>query len=184
MVFQVCPVHATEDVKGEWVSSDVGWQFTCARVDHTPAGPYVWLSPPPPPQGTELSGIADELGLGVEIPAVLKQFDGKWVEYGVFEQAYAVSHPKDWDFLIARYGHTSIAAKRYTVSAFLAATLGNLQRAGVVEFSSGPATGRWAYNGTISWWALPPRPDWESRLSWEDSGLTVEYVPGRTGRTQ
>ena len=46
------------------------------EYDHVPPGPYTWLSAPPPPPGTELSGIADELGLGVEIPAVLKQFDG------------------------------------------------------------------------------------------------------------
>src|SRR3954454_7507426 len=180
MVFQVCPLHAFEEIDGAWISSDVGWQFTCPRADHVPPGPYTWLSAPPPPPGTELSGIADELGLGVEIPAVLKQFDGTWVEYGVFEQAYAVSHPKEWNFLIERYGHTAIAPKQYTVSAFLAATLGNLQRAGAIEFHSGPATGRWAYNGTISWWALPPGPDWDSRLSWADSGSKVDYVPGQT----
>ena len=80
-----------------------------------------------------------------------------------------------------RYGHTAVAAKRYTVSAFLAATLGNLERAGAVAFHSGPATGRWAYNGTISvYWSLPPGPDWADRNSWEDSGLTVGYVPGQT----
>jgi hypothetical protein len=91
-----------------------------------------------------------------------------------------LSNPKDWAFLMDCYGHSAVVAKRYTVSAFLAATLGNLERAGAVAFHSGPATGRWAYNGTISYWSLPPAPDWTSRVSWEDSGLTVAYVPGQT----
>lgn len=179
VVFQVCPMHALEEVDGLWVSDDVGWQFTCARTDHVEAGPYTWLTPPAPPAGTQLAGIAHELGLDVEIPSILAQFDRTWVEYGVFEHAYATANPKDWRFLMERYSHTAVAAKRYTVSAFLAATLGNLDRAGSVVFHSGPATGRWAYNGAISYWALPPSPDWSNRLTWEGSGLTVDYVPGQ-----
>lgn len=108
---------------------------------------------------------------------MLKDF-GQWVEYGVLERAYALANPKDWAFLVGRYGHTAIAAKRYTVSAFLAATLGHLSRAGVVNFHSGPATGRWSYNGTISYWSLPPAPDWAKRLAWADSGHEVDYLPG------
>jgi hypothetical protein len=43
----------------------------------------------------------------------------------------------------------------------------------------GPATGRWKYNGTISWWAVPPAPAWESAcLSWSGSGQDMSYVPG------
>lgn len=43
----------------------------------------------------------------------------------------------------------------------------------------GLATGRWKYNGTISWWTVAPAPDWESnRLSWSDSGQDMSYVPG------
>jgi hypothetical protein len=180
MVFQVCPLHASDEIDGKKVSDEVGWEFTCPRHDHIPLGPYTWLSGLPSPPGSELSGIAAELGLDVEIPAVLARFPQQWVEYGVFEHEYAVSHPKDWSFLMDRYGHTAIVAKRYTVSAFLAATLGNLQRQAAVVLHMGPATGRWAYNGRISWWALPPGPDWDSRLSWQESALTVEYVPGQT----
>ncbi len=51
MVFQVCPLHAFEEIDGAWISNDVGWQFTCPRVDHVPPGPYTWLSAPPPPLG-------------------------------------------------------------------------------------------------------------------------------------
>lgn len=180
MAYQVCPQHSHEEVVGVWISNEVGTQFTCTRTDHVASGPFSWISSPPPPSGTDLTGIAEELGLGVEIPAALKEFTGKWVEYGVLERAYALANPKDWAFLVDRYGHKAIADKRYTVSAFLAAALGNLERAGVVAFHPGRATGRWSYNGTISYWSLPPAPDWAERISWEDSGLTVTYVPGQT----
>lgn len=179
MVREFCPFHTLDDVAGRWAGEDAGWEFTCERQDHVPPGPSTWLSPPPPPADAEPSGIAAELGLAAEIPAVLKQFEGRWVEYGVFEHAYAISHPEDWADLMSRYSHTAVKGKRYTVSAFLGAALGNLSRHGAVCFHPGPATGRWSYNSTISWWSLPPEPEWSGRLSWEDSGLTVEYVPGQ-----
>jgi hypothetical protein len=179
MVFQVCPMHTLEEVRGAWVSDDVGWSFTCP-LPHDPTGvEFTWLAPPEIREGREASGVAEEFGLWVEIPAVLKQFSGTWVEYGVFERAYATSHDRDWLELVDRYGHTARAAKRYTVSAFLAATLGSLARSGALGFHSGPATGRWDYNSVISYWALPPEPDWGSRLSWVDSGADVSYVPGQ-----
>lgn len=180
MAYQICPQHALDELDGVWVSDEVGTQFTCTRTDHVEPGPFTWFSSPPPPPGADISGIAADLGLDVEIPAVLQQFNRQWVEHGVFEHAYALAHPKDWAFLMDRYGHTAVATKQYTVSAFLAATLANLDRRGAVAFHAGPATGRWAYNSTISYWSLLPAPDWSSRISWEDSGLTVAYVPGQT----
>lgn len=181
MAFQVCPQHSFEEIDGRWISNEVGTEFTCHRVDHVMPGPFTWFGSPPPPPGTDLSGIAEELGLGVELPAVLKQFAGTWVEYGLDERAYALSNPKDWSFLVDRYSHSAVAPKQYTVSAFLAATLGNLERAGVVVFHSGRATGRWSYNGSISYWTLPPAPDWEDRLTWVGSGQPLDYVPGTPG---
>lgn len=54
-----------------------------------------------------------------------------------------------------------------------------LSKHGTVLYHLGPATGRWTYNGTISWWAVPPEPDWESsRLSWTDISQDISYVPG------
>ncbi len=90
----------------------------------------------------------------------------------------AQGNPQDFAQLVERYGHTAIAAARYTASAFLAATLGQLSRTGHVLYCSGPATGRWRYNQRISWWALALAPAWESRASWEDLDLRADYVPG------
>jgi len=179
MAFQICPQHTLDEVDGIWVSDDVGTRYTCDRTDHVEPGPFTWFSSPAPPPGADISGIAADLGLDVELPAALKSFAGTWVEYGVVERAYALNNPKDWAFLTDRYGHRAITPKPYTVSAFLAATLGNLERTGTVAFHSGSATGRWSYNGMISYWTLPPAPDWTQRLSWAESGLSVDYVPGQ-----
>ena len=80
-----------------------------------------------------------------------------------------------------RYGHTARAAKRYTVSAFLAATLGSLARewGAVLPLGAGYRSmglqQRHFLLGTSS------EPDWGSRLSWVDSGADVSYV-ARSGR--
>ena len=77
-----------------------------------------------------------------------------------------------------RYGHSAVKRAQYTASAFLAKTLGDLSRSGDVLFHEGPATGRWSYNGKISWWALAPKPHWSPGTSWADTGLMMDYVPG------
>ena len=103
---------------------------------------------------------------------------GHWVEYGVVEQRYAEREPQDFAMLVDRYVHRSITQGReYTVSAFLARTLADLSRHGSVLYH-GPATGR--YNEQISWWAVPPEPQWSTEKSWEALGCSVTYVPGQT----
>ena len=124
-------------------------------------------------------GYAAELGLATELPAAIAQYRGHWIEYGVAERAYALQCPDDFTAIVSRSGHTAIRPKQYTASAFLATVLGVLSKHGSVLYHLGPATGRWKYNGTISWWAVPPTPDWESsRLSWSGIGRDMSYVPG------
>jgi len=176
----ICPMHASEDYDGEWISDEVGWSYTCTLTDHPIPGPYTWCVVPEPPGMNDLSGIAADLGLEVSLPNALKQFSGRWVEYGVLEHAWALENPAEWMFLLERYSHTAVAAKRYTVSAFLGGVLGRLWRRGTVAGVMGPATGRWAYNRRCGYYALPPGPDSDIRLTWEESCLTVEYVPGQT----
>jgi hypothetical protein len=175
---QVCPVHADESVPGRKLG-DGSVSYTCPRSrGHPEPGPYTWLHVPAPKGLPELTGIAVELGLDVELPRVLAGFPGEWVEYGLVEYAYAQRNPKDFAALVDRYGHTAIKASRYTVSSFLAGTLGILSRDGLVLVRPGHATGRWKYNHTISWWSLPPAPDWKHRRSWESASPSMGYVPG------
>ena len=56
---------------------------------HPQPGPFTWLHVPSPKGLPELTGIAAELGLDVELPRVLAGFPGVWVEYGLVEGAYA-----------------------------------------------------------------------------------------------
>jgi hypothetical protein len=145
---QVCPFHSDEDVLGVQ-SNDIELTFTCERsVGHPATGPYQWTGPLEVPGLAELGGLADELGLGTELPAVIAGYSGKWLEFGVVEAAYADAHPDDFAMLVERYSHTAIAPTQFSVSAFLAGTLGRLNRAGFVLYHDGPATGRWSYNGT------------------------------------
>ena len=180
---QVCPFHADEDIRGVPAGSiDGSLSFTCTRTGgHPQSGPHSWLHVPQPDGLPGIDGYAAERGLSTELPAAIAEYSGQWIEYGVAERAYALQCPDDFAAIVDRYGHTAIRAKKYTASAFLAGVLGVLSKHGTVLYQLGPATGRWKYNGSISWWAVPPEPDWESaRLSWSDTGQAMSYVPGET----
>ncbi len=79
-----------------------------------------------------------------------------------------------------RYGRRELAPRQYTVSALLAHTLSQLAKRGTAALQFGPATGRWAYNSTISWWSLLPTPGWSERLCWEASSVEADYLPNKT----
>jgi hypothetical protein len=178
---QVCPFHGDEDIRGVLTGSEDGSvSFTCTRTrGHPHGGSHAWLYVPQPDRLPGIDGYAAELGLATELPAVIAKYRGQWIEYGVAERAYALQCPADFAAIVDRYGHTAVRPKQYTTSAFLAGVLGVLSKRGTVLYHLGPATRRWRYNGTISWWAVPPEPDWESsRLSWSDSGQGMSYVPG------
>jgi len=183
---QSCPFHADEDVAGKPVDDDGTPQFVCERVGHPQDGVLTWLEVPEPPDPPGLSGLAEELGLGVELPVLLNRYPGKWVEYGVLEAAYADAHPQDFAMLVGRYGHTAVAAKRYTVSSFLGGTLGRLSMRGDLLFRWGKPTGSWRYNSGISWWALPPAPSAgaevlavEMRREIRTQQGSVQFAPGQ-----
>jgi hypothetical protein len=132
---------------------------------HPHDGPHTGLHIPQPEGLPGVDGYAAELGLAEELPAAIAQYRGQCVEYGVVERAYALRCPGDFAAIVSRYGHNAVRPKQYTASAFLAGVPGVLSKNGAVLYHPGPATGRWKYNGMISWWAAPPAPDWESALS-------------------
>lgn len=179
---QVCTFHGDEGVFGEPVADEAGsLRYTCERKrGHPVDGPYSWVHVPTPPGIEGVSGLAAELGLGDDLVEALAAFGGSWVEYGVLERQYARLHAETFTLLVEKYGHTAVAAKRYTASAFIGRTLGELSKTGVILWHPGPATGRWSYNSSISWWALPPEPEWSTESSWAALGCDVRYVPGQT----
>ena len=178
-MLQVCPIHTSEDVPAVARPEAPGSQsFTCPRPDHPVPGPFTWFFVPPPPGSRGFSELAAEYHLDAELPSALQRYAGQWVEYGVLEHAYATNCPEDFAALVARYGHRAAKPKKYTVSAFLAGTLGHLGRQGVVAYHDGPATGRWDYLPSVSWWSLPPAPEWDASVSWESRNKSMGYVPG------
>jgi hypothetical protein len=186
---KICPFHTDEWVQGSRQSEG----FTHYRCDrsrgHPGDGPWEWLEAPEPPGLPELAGLGEELSLAVELPAALKALGEGWFEYGLVEREYAYRRPRDFAVMVRRWGHTALGPKRYTVSSYIAGTLGRLSGQGVVAYHSGEGTGRWRqYNSDISWWsALSPGP-WESRTSWRDrigdgsgnadeADACLDYVP-------
>jgi len=140
---------------------------------------YRWPAPAAPGGSVaSLSGLAADLGLDRELPEMLSDHAVRWVKFGVVERGYARRRPDDFAWLVGRHGRTAVEKKSYTASSFLASTLSLLARSGTVVKAFGPATGRWSYNESISWWTLPPAPAWSDRLSWADSGRSMRYVPG------
>jgi hypothetical protein len=180
VIREVCPFHADDDVRGVPTSyGDGSFAFTCTRRGHPLDGPHTWLGFPAGTAGPGGSGLAAELGLATELPAVVNTFAGSWVEYGLVERAYAMRQPADFARLVNRFGHTAVMDKRNTVTTFLAGYMYVLSKRGNILSHDGPATGRWSYNPKISWWAVSPRPDWDNdRLSWAAAGYVVDYVPG------
>ena len=178
MTIQVCPFHADEGTHGTPLQDEARTEmFECHRRGHPRPGPWTWSSVPEPPNAAGVSGMAAELGLHLELPAAVATYGGRWVDYGLVERAYAQAHPNDFRRLLALYGHTHLAPSQYTASAYLARTLGELSRLGTVLFHPGRGTGRWSYNSDISYWAIPPEPDWDNRLTWHEAGAEIDYVP-------
>ena len=92
-----------------------------------------------------------------------------WVEHGVVEHRYKMMRPEIYfGELLPRYGHVAQGPRRYSLSALIAKALGQLSREGILAWQYARATGFWAYNGSISYWAMPPAPPTERRLSWSD----------------
>lgn len=177
----VCPMHADETIPGTPVG-DGSFAFVCSRKNgHARPGPFAWTGGPwPDDDAGGIGGLAAELRLDVELPHVVASLGPGWHEYGIVERAYALANPDDFNVLIERYGHTALAAGRYTTSSFLARVLGELSRQGSVAWHGGPATGRWSYNAGISYWSTDPETPWEQPHSWEASGADMRYVTGQT----
>ena len=178
----VCPFHADEDYVGVPVGDEAGTlAFECPLTTRHPGGgPWRWALVPEPFELAGLSGVAKEFGLDFALPKIVSNFEHRWVEYGVIEQAYAEAHPDDFERLVDRYRHRhceGVGRLNYSVSIFLAATLSSLSRAGSVALQFGKATAPWTHLEVVSFWATPPAGDWTERLTCESADVTFDYVP-------
>ncbi len=170
----VCPLCGTQDdLDAPTPLPDSVWQFVC-RGHHEPS-PYLFQASAQKIQSYP-EGLATELGLWDDLPPLLGPGEPR-VEYGVVEYRYATAHPNEYARLVKEYGHTAQGPKRFTASAFIAKALGRLASEGVLSHFAGPATGYWAYNGTISYWARPKGADDGDPLTWEAFATTGGLDP-------
>lgn len=179
---RICHFHSDEDWPGTWSGPETGYVFTCEiSTGHPAPGPYVFFGLPEPSTASGQGGLAGELDLDVRLPEIVEALTALhgdlWFEYGVIEHAYALAYPDDWAMLVEKYGHTALAAARYTASSFLGAALGR-QGAGALRFAWKKATGHWSYNSRVGWYAVPGDQPPTGDYSWEGTGLARDHVPG------
>ena len=163
---QVCPICAHDD-DIEVVLADGDWVMICSSRSHPM---YEWR--PKEQYQKSLSprfGIAEELGVYDDLLHCVH--DG-FAEYGIVEYRYWEHSPDTYMELANRYGHTALGPGKYTVSAFLGGALGQLWRENLVVGRWGPATGYWAYNGTVGAYGPSGTPEKSSILSWESFART------------
>ena len=173
---QICPLCGRDDLVAVEPIADGVWRYTCPNTSKH--APYSWT-------GTATSGMdetatenkAEELGLYQDLPHCLVAGE-PFVEYGVVERRFALLCPEVYTRLIEDYGHTRQGPKKYTASAFIAKAMGTLADRGEVLYKSGKATGYWAYNSGISYWAMPPEPaDPDSILTYREFAEREGFDP-------
>ncbi len=172
---QVCPLCADDDQLSALPGEPGTWMFTCTgtRGHETP---YSWpVKVESTVEGRE--GITEELGVYDDLLLCVHS-DEPWVEHGVVEHRYKLLKPAVYfKELLPTYGHVAQGPKQYTLSAFLARALGQLRDEGALAWQYATATGFWAYNGSISYWAIPPAPPADERATWEQFALDAGLDP-------
>ena len=171
---QVCPLCAHDDeVSAVPDGEKSGWRFVCENHEM----PYTWLvKAPRTSSGRE--GISAEIGLYDDLVECVHG-DDPWLEHGIVEYRYQLLRPTLYrDELVARFGHRAQGPRHFSTSALIAKALGQLRDEGILSWRYGKATGFWAYNGSISYWAAVPPPAEGSELTWvhfaHDVGLDPE----------
>lgn len=179
---QVCPLCGIDDGVEVLGIRDGRWLFSCYRtVKHETA--FQWTSADVAPEEDDAEpGVMESFGLFDDLPKCLKS-GGAFVEYGIVEHRYRTLRPAVFSTLLDTYGHRAIEEGRpYTTSSFLASSLRILANRGELELRWGPATGFWAYNGTLSYWALSPATG-EAMESWATFALDQGIDPDILGVT-
>jgi hypothetical protein len=176
---QVCPFCGIDEFVSSIPLGPGFFEFICSRSGNHPGRkPYEW-------RGTSMVDADAGGGQGpVPIRDVREALlecvrEGEaWVEYGIVEERYAKTAPQDFLILREEYGHRNLGPRKnpqFTASAYLGRALGDLRETGRLAHMTGKATGAWAYNGTISYWAKPlPGPAKENLITFEEHSSTGE----------
>lgn len=167
---QVCPLCGIDDFVESIILAPGYYEFTCTRPNKH-SDPRVWRGTGG--HGSEPAGGTGPVPIEDVREALLSCVHAgePWVEYGIVEARYALTAPEDFETLREEYGHRILGPKKspnFTTSAYLGRALGDLRETGLLAHMTGKATGDWAYNSGISYWAKPPPgPPKTSALTYE-----------------
>ena len=162
----VCALCGVDDDVTTVHLGDGAWRHVCNGSGHSE--PRIWEEEVVSSGVDDLAleGLAQEWGLYDDLPKCVITGE-PFVEYGIVEYRYKQLNPARYAALIGRYSHTKVGPSHYTTSSFIAGALGRLWKRGDLTATWGTATGYWAYNGVISYWALPNAPD-AGLLTWKE----------------
>lgn len=167
---QVCPLCGMDDYVETSKKPDGQTLFMCAREGKHDDQPYLWtVDEKGKDRQYPNEGLAAELDLFADLRACFETEDG-WLEYGVLEERFRNRFPDHFQDLRAIYGSVLLdGPRRYSVASYISRhVLSKLVEWGELDWFEGEATGVWAYNGIISYWAVVPSPPREQRLSYEE----------------
>ena len=161
-----CPeCFSADDVERPRRLPDHVLQYRCTNPAH---GVHEWLTTNDAvrPQGEARQGVTDDL-LGPLNDCVRP--DDPFLEYGIVEHRLRTRFPDLFAAHVADQGHTLLGTRIFTASSVrFGVALGRLERTGELVSESGRATGAWAYNAQMTYWARAGQ-DNRGRKTW------VEY---------
>lgn len=130
--------------------------FSCSNPEHG-AEPWVWEPSEDRPKRHRGDGLGSELDIWDKLLACLQPGED-FIPYGDIEDRFIERFPTETGQLLSRYGHRwrypAHPASKYSMSAYLAARLKDLEREGHLALRFDRAEGSWAYNEIISWWKV------------------------------
>jgi hypothetical protein len=169
----VCPLCTTDEVSWHHDGELESWIYECPDCKDVD-GHYAWIVA----DGSSRRSTARDLREGTGIMARLGLHDAlleaigpgtPLLEFGVVEYRYAYTDPDAYRELLERYGHVAITGgARNTASWMIGRALWALYHNGELVRRPVPATGRWRYLRDVQSWALPPGPQDDRVLSWEE----------------
>jgi hypothetical protein len=177
---QVCPTCGLDDEYEVFATGEgTTWIYTCGsgRKKH-PETPFSWETAIPKPVVPGREGVMAELGLYEDLLSCVHSHEG-WTEHGVIEHRFKLMRPKEYVQLVTQYGHTANGpARGRSASLMLAMAMSQLRQEGLLVYQTWTPTGWWKKNAKISWWAVPPEPDEDDRVSWEHFATSQGLDPG------
>jgi hypothetical protein len=144
---------------------EVSWQrlpdrmimYVCSD-GHGGSGPHTWVASRELllTQEAAADGVTDELLEPLRACVVPGE---PFAEYGVVEYRLRVAYPELFRAHVRQQGHVLTGKRPFTASGVrFGVALSRLARTGELLSRYGPATGAWAYNGQMTYWAAPPEP--------------------------